>query len=440
MVGTLGGLFNNTLQQIVEYNLVGQLVSAILSPYYQALSNEVNSVTPLVPLSPADLALAVIRNIQDEGSAAGEASQSGVSADRFHRLVLLTGDAPGPQELAEALRRGFIDAGRYDVGIRQGRLRDEWGPLMQQLAIREPSPTEALTAAVEGQISDTDARAKFAAFGGDPKNYDWLLGTIGAGPSPLEAATMAYRGVIPWDGSGLGVMSFEQAVKEGHSRNKWIPAWRALSVYLPPPRTIVAMVKEGALTHDEAATLLAKHGLSADLIAAYLKSATGQQLAHHKLLAESQVKALYEDQLIAKDAAVAMLVGLGYTAGDAGYVIALADAAVAHKFLTAAVGHVHTLYVHHKLDRSAAQSALSDLKVPPDGMSSLLDLWDHERAANVRTLTAAEIVDAWHVKIIDQPTAVAELVAIGFSAFDAWVLLSIKNKGPLGNQPGGKVA
>ncbi|HUZ84160.1 MAG TPA: hypothetical protein VMU66_05660, partial [Gaiellales bacterium] len=216
--GVLGAIENNTLLQMVVYGLVQQLVGAVLSPFEQAVTSAVMSADPLVPLSPADLALMVIRNIRAEGDAAGEAAMSGINATRFSDLVLMTGDAPAPQALAEALRRGLIDAARFDTGIRQGRLRDEWGTLMQKLAVQQPSPMQALTAAVEGQLDPATAQTKFAEFGGDPANYEWLFGTVGSGPSPIEAASMAYRGAIPWTGSGLGVTSFEQAVKEGHSR------------------------------------------------------------------------------------------------------------------------------------------------------------------------------------------------------------------------------
>jgi hypothetical protein len=337
--------------------------------------------------------------------------------------------------LAEALRRGLIDLARYDQGIRQGRMRDEWASLMRELAVRLPSPEQAITALVEGQLTEADARAKYHEFGGDPKQFDWVFGTVGAAPSPVEAGTLANRGIIPWTGAGLGVTSFEQAVREGHSRNKWLPAWRALAVYLPPPRTITALVREGALTHEQATALFRDHGLSPDMATAYLDAATHQKTAHHKLLAESHVKGLYTDHLIPKPEAVTFLEALGYTATDADFVVSLWDVEIAATFTRHAVSKIHTLYVARRFDQATARSALGSLNVPGPQMDAMLNVWDHERAANVKTLTTAEIVAAWDNKVMSEAEAIEELAYDGWSAYDAWVLLSNKNKQPLPGKP-----
>lgn len=426
---------NSNLLGMFLYNLVGGLVSAALSPYMTALSNEVNSVTPLVPLSPADLALAVIRNIASEADAAGQARMSGIDGDRFHMLTLLTGDAPAPEQLAIGLRRKFIDEGTYLTGIRQGRLRDEWAGLVKELSVNEPTPAEVLTALVEGQLDEGTARDKYAAFGGMPSEFDWLYGTMGSAPSPLEAAQMAYRGLIPWGGKGLGVLSFEQAVAEGHTRTKWTTALRGLSEYLPPPRTVTAMHKEGSLSDAQAAAILEKHGLSPELAAAYLRSATSQRLAKPKELAEATVLTLYRDRLIAKDQAHAFVMANGYTTAEADYILEAEDMRATAAALEHAVARVHTLYVGHKISGAAASAALAELKVPADQAAELVGIWEHERAANVKLPTPAQIEAGFGDNIIDQPTALAMLEAQGYAPWDAWFVLSVHHKAPLDGQP-----
>ncbi len=433
--GPLGALTNNTLLQIILWQLVGAAVGAVLAPYEQALTNAVNSATPLVPLSPADLALAVVRNIRDEASAAGEARQSGIDEARFHEMVLNTGDAPAPGDLAVALRRGLIDQARYLTGIRQGRLRDEWADLIRELAVQQPSPVDAMTAAVEGQLSVDEAKAKFAAFGGDVTQWDWLLGTVGSGPSPLEAATMAYRGVIPWEGRGLGVVSFEQAVLESHYRNKWLEPYRALSEYLPPPRTVTAMFHEGSLTRDQAVALLKKSGLTDELAAAYVDSGAQQKLAKTKDLAESIVRTLYRDRLIDRPTALNLLESLRYTAEEADFILSIVDVELQQRFLLAAVGRIHTLYVGHKISRATALGTLAQLKLPDSGIADIVGIWDYERAANVHTLTAAEIAAGFKAKLWDQATAQQKLEQLGYLPWDAWAFLSIHMKTALPNEP-----
>lgn len=427
----LSGLGNNALLQIVLYNLVGQLVGAVIGPYATAISNEVNSLTPLLPLSPADLALAVVRNELDEPAAAKQASMSGVDVDRFHLLTRLTGDAPGPGDLAVALRRGLIDAATFDRGIRQGRLRDEWAELVRQLSVQQPPPQAMLQAYLEGQIPEAEARRRYAELGGDPAYFDIEFHTQGQAPSPLEAAEMARRGLIPWDGEGPEVTSFRQAFLEGPWRNKWLDPYRTLTEYLPPPRTVTAMYKEGSLSHDAAAALLAKQGLSPELVAAYLSSGSAQKTAPTKDLAQGTVTTLYRDRLIPVADATAMLVALGYDATEAGFILQIENLRVAHQFLSLAVGRIHTLYVGHKLSRADGISVLGHLGLDATNVSDLVSIWDWERAANVKQLTAAEVAAAWRYKLLDEPGALAELAALGYTPADAWLYLAIHNKAPL---------
>lgn len=430
--GVLGGLTNNfVIEQIVGFNLAGTVINTALGPYLQALSNTLNSVSPFVPNSPQELAMGVIRNIISEDAAASEAAMSGIDSTRFARLVALSGDAPAPEALAEALRRNIITEQSYLRGIQQGRLRDEWQGVIRELAVREPSPMDAMTALVEGQIDEATARSYWHAFGGDPKHFDWMFGTVGAGPSPVEAATMANRGVIPWDGEGLGVVSFTQAVHEGHSRNKWLPAWRALAEYLPPPRTVTAMVREGALTHAQGIDILRKHGLTAELAAAYLVAASTGKTTKARELSESTTLKLYRDKLVTRAQATSLLESAGYTAAEAGYILEVEDYATEATVLAAAASKVRTLYVAHKISHAAAAADLAALGVDAAGIERIMAILDIERAANVRTLTEAQIVDAWHLTIIGTRQATAELMGLGYSETDAVTLLAIKNKGPL---------
>lgn len=435
MGGLAGILGNPVLVQLLLYNVVGQLIGAALGPFQIAVANQVNQLAPNVVLSPADLADAVIRNIVQEPDVAAEAAASGVNAERFHTLTLLAGNAPDPTSLAIALRRQLIDAPTYDRGIRQGRLRDEWADLVRELAVVQPTPMDALTAQVEHQLDPGTAHDKFVAFGGDPAQYDWLVGTVGAGPSPLEAAAMAHRGLIPWGGTGLGVVSFDQAVAEGHSRDKWTVPYRGLADYLPPPRTITAMHKEGALTDAQATKLLEDHGVPADLIGAYLAAATAQRLTKPKELAEATVLRLYADKLIARPDAANLLGKLSYPPAEAEFILEVADLAAMERAVTAAVGRIHTLYVGHKIPEATALTTLAALDIGAKEAGELVTIWGHERAANVRQLTAAQIASALADSIIDQPTAMAMLEADGYTPYDAWLVLSVHAKVALPDQP-----
>lgn len=419
------------LVQMAEYNVIGQLIAAALTPYVQAIVNELQSITPLLPLGPADLALAVLRAELTEDDAAAQASMSGLDKARFHTLVQLTGDAPGPGDLAVALRRGIIDRKRYDRGIAQGRLRNEWGDTIRELSIQLPSPIEPLEALLEGQLPEGKARELYLAYGGDPDSFQWRFDSRGASPTPLQLADMANRGIIPWTGTGPTMLSYEQGFLEGDFRNKWSDAIHQAAVYLPPPRTIGAMYREGSITQAQASDLLTKSGVPPELVAAELASASATKTQATKDLAQSTLLALYRDKLATAEQATGWLVGLGYDASEAALILAVEDAALQQHFLSLAIGRMHSLYVAHRVDKAGVTTALGQLGVAADGMTVLLQTWDLERATNIRTLTEAQVTRAFVLTLLDQPTATAQLVALGYSEADAVVLLSIANKGPL---------
>jgi hypothetical protein len=436
-VAGLSGITGNTqLQQLLLWNVASQLIGAALTPYTVALANELNQITPIVPLSPADAAEAVLRGAMTEADAAKEASFGGINGDRFAVLAQLAGNAPDPASLAVALRRKLIDQTRYTQGIRQGRLRDEWAELVQELAVQQPSPQAMLDAYLEGQIPESEARDRFAQLGGDPAYFDILFHTQGQAPTPTQALEMANRKVIPWDGQGPDAVSFEQAFLEGPWRNKWASPFRALGEYLPPPRTVTAMHKEGSLSTAEATALLEKQGLTPQLAAAYLASSSAQKVATTKELAQGTVLTLYRDRIIPRAIAAEFLSKLRYSTAEADYILQVEDLRMAERFMTAAVGRVHTLYVSHKIDQLAAAEALAILGLEAAQVTELVALWGHERAANVRTLTPAQVEAAFGFGILDQPTAQAELVAMGYTPHDAWTALSVHHKAALPDEPG----
>lgn len=431
----LRGIANNTLLQMAMYQLVGQLVAAALTPYTQAVTNSLNAATPLVPLSPAEAAAAVQRGIMALPDGRHEARFSGVNDSRFETMVRLAGSPPAPSDLAVALRRGLISRERYREGLAQGGLRAEWHGIMDDLAVQLPTPTLALEAYLEGQISEDRARELYARFGGDPDYFDVAYDTMGTAPSPLEAATMARRGIIPWRGRGAGVVSFEQAFLEGPWRNKWMEPIERMSEYLPPPRTVTAMYREGSLSRARAADLLRAQNLQEDLVNAYLTSATETKLEDTRKLAQTTILELYRGLLISRADTVGYLEALGYESEDADYIVQVEDLRITQRYVSLAVGRVRTYYVGRKIDRATAISALRRLQVDTEQVTDLLGVWDLELELNTKSLTAAEIQDALELGIYTEAQATAELVALGYTPRDAWIYLSVKAKRRLTDEP-----
>jgi hypothetical protein len=393
-------------------------------------------------LSPPDLAVMVVRHILTEPEAAAEAAQTGTTGERFRRMVQLAGEAPGPEALAEALRRGLIQEGgtgpdvvSFVQGIAETALRDKYAPMVKALAVQWPSWQEALNAELQGQLTHEQALAEYTRLGGDPQFYTWVFNTRGTAPSPVELGVLARRRIIPWEGTGPDVTSFQQGILEGPSRNKWLPSWRALSDYIPPPRTVTAMLKEGAYTTEQAAQRFADNGLKPDDVAAYIDSATQQKTAAHKELTLAQLTQLYQDQLIGLDTYRQTVGALGYPAHDIDLLAALADMRWQITAMTTATGRVHTLYVSWKITRDEAAGALTDLGTPADRARELIDIWSIERRANTKDLTAAEIAGLLHYEIIGQADAQQRLEQIGYLPHDAWLYLSQHEHKALPDEP-----
>jgi len=440
----LGKLFGreSAAGQLLMWSVLSALISAVLAPELELVQREVFKALPSTPLTPAQLADMVVRHIVSGADGASYARESGIAAADFQRMVESAGEGLGPADLAEALRRGIIpaegtgpDAVSFEQGMAEAHTRDKWADTVRKLSVKEPSPIDPLEALLQGQLTEDVAKALYVRFGGDPEHFTWLFNSRGQAPTPVELLELANRGIIPWDGVGPDKVSYEQGFLEGPARNKWEGPFRALGEYVVPPRSITAMVRSGAL--DDAAALreFRKSGMTQEMAAAMLADAHHAKLAAPRDLAKGTIDQLYRDRLVSAEQATAMYRSLDYTDAEIPFLLQLQDMQRAVAAVNQAVGRVHTLYVSRHVSKQQAVDALGALAVPAAQQQDLLASWDIERAVNVKTLTAAEIASAHYYKIIDQDQALAQLVAIGYTPWRAWVLLSVRAHAKLPAQP-----
>lgn len=398
-------------------------------------------------LSPPDAASAVIRNFMTEHEGQAEAAKTGVSPELFAIMRHLAGDAPGPQQLAEALRRHAIpDKGKgpdsisFEQGIAEGRLADKWAPVIKALAKLWPTPVDALNAALKGQIPKDEGKRLYELLGGDLQFYTWLLDSQGEGPSPLQAADWARRGIIKWDGVGPEVVSYEQAVRESRFRDKWSGAYRASVAYVPPPETVRTLLEQGAIDQQQAIKYWQESGLSHETVQAYLHAAAFNNTAATRGLAINEVLNLFYAQVIG-ETETSKLLDLFHVPEHTAkilmqYTLVRRDISA----VTMAVRRISTLLTSRKISLATARRALERLHIPAAAIDGLLQTMQLEASVSVKTLTEAQIVDAWEIKAITEAEALHELEAIGYTAYDAWILLSIKAKAPQPNKPPRDVA
>lgn len=425
-----------TAEQLLTWQVFAQILGALMVPLTQEITRTVNSISQTTPLSPEQLADMVVRNIVERGDAEAYAKQSGVAPSDFLRLTQSAGEPLSPQQLLEALRRQIIphggtgpDSVSFEQGIAESRVYNKWRPVLERLGVVPIGPADAVDAVVESQISH-EAGASIAFLSGiSAEDFQILVNTRGNPPSPTELNVLYRRGLIPRDGTGPEVTSVQQGIFEGATKNKWWELLNALSEALPPPRTIVAMIREGSLTDQVGLQLLREQGIREDLAAAYVSSAHHQKTQPQRDLTVGIVKSLYQDGIIPRDLATQLLELLTYTAQDAAWLEDVWDFETQQTKVRTAIARIHSLYVAHKLTEQQASTFLDGLEVPAQGKQQLLTLWALERTANVPELTRAEIVDAWYWGVVDEAEALQLLLALGWTEREARILFGIRTHG-----------
>lgn len=443
----LGEVFGrgSVAEQFLIYGVLQQLLGPLMNPLLVELQKDVWSKFPNAPADPGVVAQAFARRLITAAEAHDKGHDSGIPDGDMDLAARAATSGADMSLAAEALRRGLIGLGSDDPDqvsfkgmLTDAGVRPEWHDVLAKLATQIPTTAEVMNAWLEGQIDEGEARKRYLAAGGDPTWFQTSYNANGQAPTPVQALEMLNRGLIGQDGTGPESTSYHQAFLEGPWRNKWLAPFLGLREYLPPPRTVTAMVKEGTLSTGEAATLLAKQGLAPDMVTRYLQAGKATTASHEKHLAKGDVLAMYHDKLLTRAEATGDLVKLGYTAHDAAELVALQDVRMVAAQTTAAVTRVRTLYLAGKLTKAQAQQTLGQLGVTGGQVGDVVAVWDLEASRHVKSLTAAEVVSAWYYQLITQDDAVARLVTLGFDKADAFLILAVRNKGPLAGQAPGQ--
>lgn len=429
-------------EQLFVWGVLSDILHSLTDPASSELLQLMRSEFPVEPLSPSAAADLVARGHEDQSAGEGEAAKSGTDSDRFRKLVQLAYSRPPAEVLLELLRRGVIPADGSPDGaasvvgaLRASGMHPDYADLYLKLAVQNPSWNDAMDALLEGQLDEATAKHWYTLAGGNPDAFQWLFDTRGTSPTPDMLGTMANRGIIEWDGTGPDAVTFAQGFLEGPWRNKWEKAMRQLMAYHPPPRTVTALLRSGAITEAEALTLFKQQGLSPELAAAYVKDASHHATTSVKELTKAEIEQLYQLHVLTKEQAQKMLHDLGYSDTSAGVLLQGVDLRRTISTTNSAINRIRTLYVGHKIDKQTAQASLHSLGIAETQATQLLGTWDVEESANLKLLTPSQVGDAFKLEIITQAEAISELVAYGYTPWDAWVVLSVHMKTKLPGEP-----
>jgi hypothetical protein len=416
---------DSVARQFFVWNVLGQVVSSAANPFFIQLTNTVNSAFPVVPLSPPELATMVARGRLGMEQGISDAKKSGVSEGDFRLLVINAQNIPALGDALRLMREGKIPRETVLKIIEQSGYRDEWAPTILKLAVQPPTPEMMLQALLQGQVDEATAKTLYERLGGDPDYFTILYNTQGAAPTPVQSADMAMRGIIPWEGTGPNAVSYHQAFLEGPWRNKWLDAFRKAAEYLPPPDTIVEMIRTGAMSNAQATGYLRQQGVPENMVHFYLAKAVTHKVAKVKDLTESTISTLYQDQAITDPQATDMLKALDYGDEEAKFILLTWRLSRELKARNAAISTVHSQFIAFKIDAGPASLLLDQFRVPATQRDSLIAIWTQERKAKVATLTAAQIRTAVNREVIPEADGVARLTKLGYSQQDAVIFLQL---------------
>lgn len=459
--------YTGIISQFFVFGVMFQLAGAMLGPFVQQVNNDVWSAHPDRPLSPPDIATAIVRGFSpgDSGGTtvpddwAAVAAMSGFDASTFATQVAITGMAPALQLLFEMIRRGVIEEGELNgggqtltSGIQQSDIRDEWIESVTKLRYAPPSPTDLVAAAVRHQddtlpdgtdLSYWETLAESLGLeppgwiNGNPNWFNMLYNISGRPPGPQEMARLANRGQLEWAGTGSTVLSFQQGIAESDIKDKWYAPLVKLAEYWPAVGEIGALLREGGITEDQAETYWKAEGVPTELMGALKYVNTVQQITQYKALNVGSITQLVQENAITDTEALTLLAEVGYSGDNAEYIIESAHFRYELEALRRSVETISSNYVSKGLTATQAQEGLQGLGMPQSQVDQLLATLTYQRSASVLIPTVAQMASAFYYGIVDYQTALSFLMEQGYSEDNAWIVLSVRMHAPIQPAPSG---
>ena len=370
------------------------------------------------------LATAVIKGWLEFDKAAGLAHKAGLTEEQFDILTKVAGEPPGLMQLLEAYRRKIIDRERLHHGIRESRVRNEWIDVVEALRYYPPSAAECIEGAVKGHLTLEESKAKAERAGLDPREWEWMFKTHGNPPGAMEMLELWNRGEITEE-------RVVEALKQGHLANRFIPDVLKLRRRLPALGEVIIMIEGGVWDKTKAIKYLRMLGYSPEDAADIAAAGSRSKIREDWHIAKEYVSAQYQLGLVSKEDAIETLETVGYERDEAEIIVSIAELKRLISQQSSAIDKIRSLYISYKIDAAACRTYLISLRIPAEQVGEIMELWRLEREANVKTLTESQIVNAWKYNVIDTQTAMTKLVEIGYTQEDAYILISVANKGPV---------
>lgn len=367
-------------------------------------------------VSPADLALNVLRGEMTEKEGERYAEQLGVFPDDFNLLIQNTGEPPGPEQLMEALRRKFIDRERFDRGIRQSRVRNEWIDVEYALRQSPMSTADALRAVIESYITSEEGKHIAEQNGLIPEHWPILEKAWGRPLAHEQMADLVFRGEA-------SRAQFDQAMRESDIKNKYIDLSFEIAYRLLTPFEIVRAIQYNAIDLKTAAVLILKQGFDKEAVKVILKTGLHRQSTAGHELTRTEIVSLYDDGGFTKAEALKQLEAIGYDAHTAGYVLEVADLKAHAAELKGELRVIRDNFLSGAINETTADAEQKQLGLTATQATVNIATWKREKKRASKGLSESQIVKAAKGGVLPYTEAIKLLTSIGYSSTDAVTLL-----------------
>lgn len=219
-LGIFGKFFGRTVSEGAAF-AAGVALGPVLGPVVQEEKNAVNQRYPFRPLDPGDVAGIVAEDVEREEWGVNEASYHGVDEARFRALYGEALTAPGIALLYETWRRGLISDGDFAHGLRKSKLERRWDQPLRELRETLLSSEELAMLQQQGFVSPERANEEGGLQGVTDERQQLRFEASGLPPGVETALEMLRRSIIDDP-------TFEQIVREGHTKTKYTDEFLAL--------------------------------------------------------------------------------------------------------------------------------------------------------------------------------------------------------------------
>lgn len=395
-------------------------IGALTAPFAQKELNVLWAEHAHRPLDIGSAATAAMRQALDFGTARDLAAAGGFDTDTFAAVYAAQFTPPPIDVLLTLLRRNLIGAGTLPAAMQALGLDPDFVSPVTALAVGPMPAGQAVLGVVQNHLDEASARSILEQNGIDPANYDVLYQNAGRPPGPEQMLNAWNRGV-----AGVDQAVVEQSIREGDIKDKYVDVLVGLREHLLPQKTVVAGVHQGVISDTDALAMLLRLGISATNAGYLIAEGHNLKTATHKSVSASQIETAYEDGSLTRADAQAHLVTLGYLAADATFILDLVDVKWEQALHNASVARVKAQYVAGRIDRNTASNELDTIGVAAAHRDLYLAQWTIVASTPTRTLTEAQLTKSYREGLLTEAQFRARLTAMGFASADVDLITAL---------------